>query len=82
MKEYKIITGIKIFVEELVNEHLERGWQCQGGIAILTPLEDEVNFIYSQAMVREQTEPNKAVKFTSKFEDVPSGYIPVHLRVK
>lgn len=82
MKEYKIITGIKIFVEELVNEHLERGWQCQGGITILPPLEDEVNFVYSQAMVREVNPV--VVDFPNSKGALPLekiGYIPVHMRV-
>lgn len=86
MTEYKIVKGTLLYVEDVVIEKLNEGWQCQGGVSVLPPEEGCRYSIYCQAMVREQTGTvsAKIVNFPdkSKVEDVPDGYIPVHMRVK
>lgn len=51
MEYYTVIQENDSRLDELVTNLLERGWQCQGGIA-LTGNPDGV-LVYAQAMVRE-----------------------------
>ena len=49
MKEYKIVSAIDSRdLEKEVNEHLNEGWMCQGGVAVVFAM----GFTLMQAMIK------------------------------
>lgn len=55
MNIYKVVeTKTLTELIRIVNEHLSRGWKCQGGVSSLKYLEGYHLYVeYSQAMVKE-----------------------------
>lgn len=50
--KYEVIEGAeRELLTEIVNEKLNDGWRCQGGIAVI-PEQDGTHLFYIQAMVK------------------------------
>ena len=50
-KSYKVISSVNIIeLQKKVNNNLNLGWECQGGISIV---HGERTFFFSQAMIKE-----------------------------
>lgn len=69
-KEYDVCSGLTIVeLNRIVNDALEDGWECQGGISVAPydkNVDEDVAFeglIFHQAIVREVKEENQEWKF-------------------
>jgi len=55
MRKYKVLEGgTRFFLEAYVNDHLEHGWELQGGVSMIYhPVMDEVWFYQAMSRVVE-----------------------------
>jgi len=53
--EYTIVSSYDLpYLEDLVNEHLEDGWECQGGIAVMFASKGMNEREFFQAMIKKK----------------------------
>ncbi len=69
-QEYNVLRGNSIVgLAELVNIYFDEGWQCQGGVFVVTKdstnFENQTDITFYQAVVREtkETKPKGGISF-------------------